>query len=272
MNHTKSEVKDFWDAASCGEELFLPGTDAAGYAAEAATRYRLEPYIVPFADFPAASGKRVLEVGVGLGADHQRLAEAGARLSGLDLTERAIDHTRRRLAAFGLTSDLAVGDAENLPFPDSTFDLVYSWGVLHHSPDTPKAIAEVHRVLKPGGEARVMIYYKWSMIGLMLWLRYGLARLRPFTSLASLYAEYLESPGTKAYSHGEARELFAMFGRVAIDTVLSHGDLLESEAGQRHGGRALTIARVLWPRRAIRAFLPRAGLFMLIKATRQGRP
>jgi len=157
MNAAKQDVKDFWNAASCGEELYLASQDEAGYRAEAEARYRLEPYILPFADFESARGKRVLEIGTGLGADHQRFAEAGAKLSGIDLTERAIAHTRQRLAAFGLESDLATGDAENLPFPDNSFDLVYSWGVLHHSPDTRRAIAEAHRVLKPGGEARIMV-------------------------------------------------------------------------------------------------------------------
>jgi len=265
----KQEVKDFWNVASCGEELYLASEDEAGYRAEAEARYQLEPYILPFADFEAAAGKRVLEIGVGLGADHQRFAEAGAELSGIDLTERAIAHTGRRFAALGLRSSLATGDAEKLDFPDESFDIVYSWGVLHHSPDTPRAIAEVHRVLKPGGEARIMIYHKWSLIGLMLWGRYALARLRPWMSLRHVYANYLESPGTKAYSYGEARELFAMFHHAEITTVLTHADLLESEAGQRHRSPLLNLAKKLWPRPLLKLLFPRAGLFMLIKATKK---
>ena len=151
MNDDKAQVHAFWDRASCGEELYLAGEGQDAYRAQAETRYALEPYIPDFAGFAVARGLRVLEIGVGLGADHQRFAEAGAELWGIDLTARAVEHTRRRLAAFGLASHLAVGDAERLEFPDETFDLVYSWGVLHHSPDTPKAIAEVRRVLKSGG-------------------------------------------------------------------------------------------------------------------------
>jgi ubiquinone/menaquinone biosynthesis C-methylase UbiE len=147
----KRQVHDFWNQASCGEDLYLAGGDCAAYEAQAETRYRLEPYIREFAQFEHARGLRVLEIGVGLGADHQRFAEAGAELYGIDLTERAVAHTRSRLALFGLHSTLSTGDAENLDFPDDSFDRVYSWGVLHHSPDTPKAIAEVHRVLKRGG-------------------------------------------------------------------------------------------------------------------------
>jgi SAM-dependent methyltransferase len=265
----KEDVKDFWNAASCGEELYLPNQDADGYRAEAETRYQLEPYIVRFAAFDKTRGQKVLEIGVGLGSDHQRFAEAGADLTGIDLTERAIQHTSHRLSLFGLTSNLAIGDAENLSFPDSTFDLVYSWGVLHHTPDTAKAIAEVHRVLKPGGEARIMIYHKWSLVGFMLWARYGLFRGRPWVKLTEIYSRFLESPGTKAYSYAECRALFAMFAHVQIQTSLTHGDLLESEAGQRHRGIFLSIARALWPRSLIRAFFPRSGLFMMISARKE---
>jgi hypothetical protein len=111
-----------------------------------------------------------------------------------------------------------------------------------------------------------MIYHKWSLIGLMLWLRYALLRFRPFTSLEYIYSEYLESPGTKAYSKKEAKELFCNFSQVNIQTVLTHGDLLESDAGQRHKGIFIDIARKLWPRSLIKKILPNAGLFMLIKA------
>lgn len=266
MTATKKDVHDFWNAASCGETLYLDPAAADKYQQQARVRYELEPYIPAFADFPGSKDKRVLEIGVGLGADHQRFAEAGALLSGIDLTERAVEHTRRRLASLGLASAIAVGDAESLPFADDSFDVVYSWGVLHHSPDTPRAIAEVHRVLAPGGTARIMIYHTWSMIGLMLWIRYGLLRLQPWRSLASLYAEHLESPGTKAYTIAEARDLFRSFTEVNIRTVLTHGDLLTSDAGQRHRGSLLTMARTIWPRRMIESLVPWAGLFMLIEA------
>jgi SAM-dependent methyltransferase len=209
---------------------------------------------------------RVLEIGVGLGADHQQFAEAGADLWGIDLTERSVEHTRHRLVALGLTSNLAVGDAENLDFADESFDRVYSWGVLHHSPDTPKAIAEVYRVLKRGEWARIMIYHKWSMVGFMLWVRYALVGLRPWLTLTEIYARFLESPGTKAYSVAEGRVLFSAFRDVRIQTVLTHGDLLESGAGQRHQGSLLSLARKIWPRSLIRRLLPHQGLFMLIEA------
>jgi SAM-dependent methyltransferase len=258
-------VRDFWDAASCGEELLLPSRDRKGFLAQAEARYRLEPYIPDFADFAGSKDRDVLEIGVGLGADHQRFAEAGARLTGIDLTERAIAHTENRLALFGLRSDLRVGNAEALPFADASFDRVYSWGVIHHSPDTDAAAREILRVLRPGGRFSVMVYQRRSLIGLMLWTRYALMRLRPATSLDAIYARYLESPGTKAYSPETARALFAGATEVRTRSVLSHGDLLESDAGQRHRGPLLSLARKIWPRSAIKRWLPDWGLFLLIE-------
>ena len=251
-------VHDFWDAASCGEDLLLPSQDREGYLAQAAERYRLEPFIEDFAGFDRSRGLDVLEIGVGLGADHQRFAQAGANLTGIDLTERAIEHTRRRLDLFGLKSNLMVGNAEALPFPDDSFDMVYSWGVIHHSPRTDQAAREILRVLRPGGRFAVMIYHRYSLVGLMLWLRYGPK------SLDRVYSEHLESPGTKAYTPKAAKALFA--GAVDVDArvVLTHGDLLESGAGQRHQGRILSIARKAWPRWLLRRLCKRNGLFLLV--------
>ena len=265
MNTEKQRVHDFWNQASCGESLYLQGLDPGAYEVQARKRYQLEPYILEFAGFDDAGGKRILEIGMGLGADHQRFARAGADLHGIDLTARAVEHTRRRLTACGLASQLRVGDAEQLEYPDEYFDRVYSWGVLHHSPDTPRALSEVWRVLKRGG-ARIMMYHKWSLVGLMLWVRYALLGLRPWLSLNRIHARYLESPGTKAYSIAEARQLFSGFSEVNIRIVLSHGDLLESLAGQRHRGALLDLARRTWPRRWLRRYCPGLGLFMLIEA------
>ncbi|MHA8057431.1 class I SAM-dependent methyltransferase [Aquirufa nivalisilvae] len=269
MEREKELVQQFWNMASCGESLYLHGsTEKEAFLAQEKSRYKLEPYILTFADFKKYKDKKVLEIGVGLGADHQKFAEAGAELFGIDLTERAINNTAKRLSIFDLYSNLKTGDAENLDYPDSSFDLVYSWGVIHHSPNTDKAIEEIYRITKEGGEAKIMIYHTYSLVGYMLWLRYGLARLRPFTSLKQIYSKYLESPGTKAYTVNEAKGMFSSFSDVEINCVLTHGDLLESEAGQRHQGSLLRIVKYFFPRKLVKKLLPGHGLFMLIKATK----
>lgn len=269
MNENKLLVKDFWNEASCGEELYLKGESLKdAYINQSLIRYRLEPYIISFANFEGAKNKKVLEIGVGLGADHQKFAEAGAELFGIDLTERAIKNTSERLKLFGLNSSLSTGDAEHLKFENNTFDQIYSWGVIHHSPNTQQAIDEIYRVLRNDGKAKIMIYHKYSFVGYMLWLRYAFLKLKPFTSLAEIYSKYLESPGTKAYTTKEAYEMFSKFSSVQISTVLTHGDLLTSQAGQRHNGFILTIARKLFPVWLIKKIFPTHGLFMLISASK----
>src|SRR4051794_7265307 len=118
MDEATRQVHDFWNDAACGEQLYLPAPDKEGYLAQLRRRYELEPFLPEFARVEDVCGRDVLEVGVGIGADHQLFAQAGARLSGIDLTERAVDHTRRRLELFGLASDLRVADARALPFAD----------------------------------------------------------------------------------------------------------------------------------------------------------
>lgn len=266
MDFTKVDVHDFWEKASCGENLFLKGeTEKEKYLNQAAERYKLEPEILEFADFSKSQSKKVLEIGVGLGADHQKWAESGADLYGCDLTQRAIDHTGNRLKIFGLKSNLMVGDAENLKYPDNYFDIVYSWGVIHHSPNTEKAVNEIRRVLKLNGIAKIMIYHTYSVVGFMLWVRYALLKFKAFYGLKNIYSNYLESPGTKAYSYNEARVLFKEFKILSIESPLSHGDLLSKGVGQRHNGVLLKITKRIFPRKFIKFFFPQNGLYLMLQ-------
>jgi SAM-dependent methyltransferase len=266
MPDLKAEVRGFWDAASCGEVYAQGLSTEQRFCEHAEARYRLEPYIRSFARFEEGSDQDVLEIGVGMGADHLEWARSGPRrLAGVDLTPRAVAWTAQRLATYGFASDLEEADAERLPFPDNSFGIVYSWGVLHHSPDTLQAFTEAHRVLRPGGILRVMIYHRPSVVGLMLWARYGLAAGHPACSLTDVYARHLESPGTKGYTVAEGRHLVAPFAAAEIRSAISFGDLLLGEVGQQHSGRGLTIAKRLWPRPLVRR-LPALGLLLLIEA------
>jgi 2-polyprenyl-3-methyl-5-hydroxy-6-metoxy-1,4-benzoquinol methylase len=122
-------------------------------------------------EYPRLRGKRVLEIGCGAGAISVQLAKNGAVVTAIDLTPHAIALTRRRFDLFGLSGDFLQMDAEHLEFPDESFDFVWSWGVIHHSANTEAIIREIHRVLKPHGEARVMVYHRNSInfwIGMIL--------------------------------------------------------------------------------------------------------
>jgi ubiquinone/menaquinone biosynthesis C-methylase UbiE len=119
--------------------------------------------------------------------DWERITSASRRpRRALARSDRWATETPRRLRWFSFCT--AIGDAEELSFPDRYFDCVYSWGVLHHSPDTRTAVCEIWRVLKEGGSAKLMIYHKWSLVGFMLWVRYALLSLRPWMSLRTVYS------------------------------------------------------------------------------------
>jgi SAM-dependent methyltransferase len=250
----KERVRAFWQAHPCGTKF----SDAEMGTREffervEAHRYTKEWHIPSAADFAGTKGLRVLEIGCGLGTDGAQFAEAGAIYTGVDLTEAAIDLARKRFQLFDLPGEFRVADAENLDFADESFDVVYSHGVLHHTPDTAAAVAEVHRVLKPGGRAIVMLYHRGSYnyrVGIRILRRAGAGMLKsesgiklvhlltgePEASLrehaallhtnknGNIAADELLNQSTdgagnplaRVYSRGEARELFKNFRNVEL--------------------------------------------------------
>jgi ubiquinone/menaquinone biosynthesis C-methylase UbiE len=216
----KEQVREFWDAEPCGDmhSEAEPGTPEY-FAAVERQRDEAEPYIADYADFSGARGETVLEIGTGLGTDHIRFARAGAITTGIDLTPQSIELVGRRFANEGLEGTLVQGDAENLPFADGMFDRVYSWGVLHHTPDTDRAVREAIRVVKPGGDICVMLYGRHSWVAWALWSKYALLKGRPWRSLNSILGEYMESPGTKGYTPRELRRMFAGLEDLRIEPV-----------------------------------------------------
>jgi ubiquinone/menaquinone biosynthesis C-methylase UbiE len=170
-------VHAFWQAHPCGLKFSSAelGTKEF-FALVEAHRYEKEWHIPAAANFSSTKGLRVLEIGCGLGTDGVQFARAGADYTGVDLTEAAVDLARRNFAQLGLSGTFQTADAEALEFPDESFDLVYSHGVLHHTPDTVQAIREVHRVLRPGARAVVMFYHRHSYnyrVNIRLLRRYG---------------------------------------------------------------------------------------------------
>lgn len=222
---SKQEVREFWEEAPCGTRDVTTSEESEAFAEVERQRDEREPFIAEFAQFDRARGKRLLEVGVGAGTDHVRFARAGALCTGVDLTDAAIEWTRRRLQAEGLESDLHRADAESLPFGDDYFDIVYSWGVIHHTPDTRQSAAEILRVLRPGGRFCVMVYNRRSLLALQAWLVFGLLRGTPSRSLDYVIANHVESAGTKAYSASSAKSLFASATTVGVSTVVTAYDM-----------------------------------------------
>jgi SAM-dependent methyltransferase len=260
----KNDVREFWNSEPCGTR-YLDGKD--DFEAHARARYTLEPYIFDFANFQCARGLKVLEIGVGMGADYLEWLKAGAQATGVDFSSASIERARRRCEVAGYKPELRVADAENLPFPDNSFDVVYSYGVMHHSPDTQQCVREAWRVLKPGGQARIMVYHHPSLTGLMLWLRYGFLRGK---SLRRSVYDHLESPGTKTYSRSEAASLMDRFQDVRMRLVFSPGDLLLHQPSARYQSRFYWMVWRLYPRTLLRTVGRKRkwGLFLLITANK----
>src|SRR5688572_16141442 len=159
----KERVRAFWQEHPCGTKFAdaEPGSRRF-YELVEEHRYTKEWHIPDAAGFGKTKDLAVLEIGCGLGTDGAQFAKAGAHYTGIDLTGAAVDLARRRFELFDLRGSFRVADAERLDFPDNTFDVVYSHGVLHHTPDTAAAVREIHRVLRPGGRAVVMLYHRDS--------------------------------------------------------------------------------------------------------------
>ena len=245
----KSRVQAFWEADPCGAAHGeAPEGTPEFFAQVERKRNELEPFIGRYADFPMTRGQRVLEIGVGAGSDFVRFARAGADATGVDLTEHAIRLVRQRLDNEGLEAHLQQADAESLPFEDEAFDRVYSWGVLHHTPDTGRAVREAVRVLAPGGRLCVMLYARHSWVAYGLWAKHALLKGRPTRSLADVLAHHMESEGTKGFTVRELRGMFAGLEDLRIEKVSTPYDRawagpLATLTGDRLGWFAVTRGR-----------------------------
>jgi ubiquinone/menaquinone biosynthesis C-methylase UbiE len=251
----KRQVQEYWNRQSCDTQVAVAAKHTREYFDQIETfRYYDQPFIHAFAQFTRYHGKRVLEVGFGAGTDFIQWLRAGAVASGVDLTPEGLDHLRHRIAVYQLPAPerIAVADAEHLPFADQSFDLGYSFGVLHHTPNTERALAELVRVVRPGGELKVMLYNRRSVYVFNQWVKRALLRGQPWHGLHWVLANHVESPGTKGYTRAELRRLLKALPLewVEVETVITGGDYLSSAAfwplnrfyrlliamaGQKHG-------------------------------------
>lgn len=191
---------------------------------------RLHTEVGPFgAIFPYLEmrGREVLEVGCGMGCMAMNWAQRGAKMTAVDLNEVSIAQSRQRFGHFGLSGDFRQADAETLPFDGERFDYAYSWGVLHHTPGTARAIEEIHRVLRPGARIGVMLYHRKSFL-----YRYTIAYIDGWLNLERRFLDELKlasrygdggreegNPHTWPVTKREVHELFAKFSDVRIEVL-----------------------------------------------------
>jgi len=163
-------VKKYWNDRPCNIRHSSKEIGTVEYFNEvSAKRYKVEPHILMFAEFEKWAGKKVLEIGCGIGTDASEFLKKGAEYTGLDLSEESLKVAAQRFKTFGYSGLLHLSDAENLDFlPENHFDLIYSFGVIHHTPNPKKIIENSHRVLARNGELRIMVYAKDSWKSLMI--------------------------------------------------------------------------------------------------------
>lgn len=179
-----------------------PGT-LAYFEETEAYRFDKLDYLAKQVDFGGYAGRRVLDVGCGIGNDASRFARGGASVTGVDLAERAVELAKRNFELRGLDGTFVPMDGEALAFPADSFDLVYCHTVLHFTPRPERMVREIHRVLKPGGEAILMVVNRRS------WLRF-------MHRLAKVEIDHLSAPVFHWFTVEEFARLLEGFAQVRI--------------------------------------------------------
>jgi ubiquinone/menaquinone biosynthesis C-methylase UbiE len=225
----KLRAREQWSQDPCGavyEREHELGTREFFDSVEKHRYTEYAPWMPELMGFNSFHGAKLLEIGCGMGTDLLQFAKGGAQCHAVDLTPRSIEITRHRFGLYGYNAEFAISDGERLPFHNESFDVVYSNGVLHHTPDTAGAIREVHRVLRPGGTAKVMLYHRNSLnYWLEIVIRRGIfgaefLRGRSAEEIMSRVIEFSDHearPLVKVYSRKEAHELFKIFSDVKVD-------------------------------------------------------
>jgi ubiquinone/menaquinone biosynthesis C-methylase UbiE len=221
-----------WTADPCGTGHVGSEPGGEKYFRELlAMREDYAPWMAEEIGYAESAGLDVLDVGCGQGIDLARYAMAGARATGIDLTPRHVELARLHLAALGLEGSAIVGDAERMPFEDASFDRASSNGVLHHTPDILGSLREIHRVLRPGGRATIIVYNRSS---LHYWLHqfavHGvlcgeLVRERGMAGVLSANVEH---------STIGARPLVRVYGRRELAAIMREAGFDSVEIGVRH--------------------------------------
>ncbi|HZT25738.1 MAG TPA: class I SAM-dependent methyltransferase [Pseudolabrys sp.] len=226
------DVRTYWDARPCNLRHSRKPVGSREYFDEVeARKYLVEPHIPAFADFPHWHGKRVLEVGCGIGTDTVSFARHGARVTAVDLSEKSLAIARQRAQVFGLSDrvEFYQANAEQLSavLPLAQYDLIYSFGVIHHSPHPDRILKELRRYLAPGGTLKVMVYHRRSWKVFWILLTYGRGR---FWDLDRIIARHSEAqtgcPVTYSYTRAGGRRLLEAQGfrltEVGVDHVFPY--------------------------------------------------
>jgi SAM-dependent methyltransferase len=223
-----SAVRNYWNHRPCNIRHSTQPLGTEEYFNEVEWRkYKVEPHIPRFADFESWRGKKVLEIGCGIGTDTMNFARHGAQVTAVDLSESSLALARKRAEVFGLGSRIRFiqADAERLSehVPVEPYDLVYSFGVIHHTPRPQRVTEEIRKYLAPGATVKIMVYHRWSWKVWWILMGYGKGK---FWRLNRLIAENSEAqtgcPVTYVYSKEQGRQWLESHGLRVTHTRVDH--------------------------------------------------
>lgn len=164
LEKEQEQVREFWDSKPCGSDMSKQNPAERKYYEEIEDeRYHYQYHIPKILDWLQWRDKKILEIGTGVGTDARQIISRGGNYIGINVDKGSVDATRKALSVFGMPGRVEQSSATNIFLDDASIDIVYSFGVLHHIPDVVKAVAEINRVLKPGGELLIMLYNKNSI-------------------------------------------------------------------------------------------------------------
>ena len=253
-----------WTNRPCGSYNNSAGSDLAYFEALEHDRYEnYAPWMRGYLNFRSYTGQKVLEVGVGQGTDLVQFAKGGADVFGIDITPRHLELAARNFEVRGLCANLRYAAAAAIPFESDSFDLVYSFGVLHSTDNTVRSVTECHRVLKPGGTLILAMYYKYSFFHAYTILVNGIFRgkLREigYGGLMSMVESGADgistAPLVKTYSRSQLRTILEDFREVRF--AIKH--LTPTDFG-----RLRRLVPASWAERAAR----HAGWYIIAHATK----
>jgi SAM-dependent methyltransferase len=221
-------VREFWNGRPCNIRHSPKPVGTREYFDEVeARKYFVEPHILKFADFPHWNGKRVLEIGCGIGTATISFLRAGATVTGADLSTESLALARQRAGVYGFTDKVAFfeADAERLSefVTPEPYDLVYSFGVLHHTPHPERAIDQIRNYVIPGSTVKLMMYYTFSWKVFWAVLRYGKGRFWDWRRIIATYSEAQTGcPVTYTYTKRELAAILEARGFRVTDIFVDH--------------------------------------------------
>ncbi len=211
MNPVIEQVREYWDSRPCNIRHSPKPLGTREYFDEVeARKYFVEPHIPAFAQFSRWKGKKVLEIGCGIGTDSINFARAGADLTLVELSDKSLEVCQKRFEVYGLTARFYKGNSEQLSsfVPVEPYDLIYSFGVIHHTPHAERVLKEIKKYCKPETEIRLMLYSKWSWRVFWIIARCGKGAFWKADELVAKYSEAQTGcPVTYYYSFKEIRDL-----------------------------------------------------------------